>query len=85
MVVPFDDTGNGIPDSNLDRIFEPFFTTKGPGKGTGLGLNICSDIIKNHGVDIVAENSLGKGASFIITLPVNKGPTHEFEEETAYC
>lgn len=70
LKISFEDTGQGISKENMDCIFMPFFTTKLPGKGTGLGLNICSDIIKNHGGNITAKNKKGKGAVFIINLPV---------------
>src|SRR5659263_543538 len=46
------DTGQGIPEANLNRIFEPFFTTKEVGKGTGLGLSITYDIVKKHNGEI---------------------------------
>jgi PAS domain S-box-containing protein len=64
------DDGPGIEKKNLDRIFTPFFTTKDIGKGTGLGLSICHGIIKEHGGNIYVESEPGKGASFIIELPV---------------
>ncbi|MFQ5963354.1 MAG: ATP-binding protein [Candidatus Scalinduaceae bacterium] len=72
LELSFDDTGHGISRTNLNCVFEPFFTTKEPGKGTGLGLNICSDIVKNHGGDIIVKSEEGGGTSFTITLPVNE-------------
>ncbi len=68
--IAFQDTGVGISEENLKNIFKPFFTMKEPGKGTGLGLTICLDIIKNHGGTITAESIVGKGSKFVITLPV---------------
>ncbi|MGR3309584.1 MAG: sensor histidine kinase, partial [Candidatus Brocadiales bacterium] len=67
--IAFQDTGVGISKENLKNIFKPFFTMKDPGKGTGLGLTICLDIIKNHGGTITAESIVGKGSKFVITLP----------------
>lgn len=64
------DNGPGIPEENLRRIFDPFFTTKEEGKGTGLGLSICHGIVTEHGGRIYARNDVGRGASFIIDLPV---------------
>jgi signal transduction histidine kinase len=69
--VSFADDGLGIPRENLKRIFDPFFTTKEVGKGTGLGLSICHGIITEHGGKIYAESEVGKGATFIIELPIN--------------
>ena len=43
------DTGTGIPASQIDKLFMPFFTTKAPGKGTGLGLSVSASILKNFG------------------------------------
>jgi signal transduction histidine kinase len=69
--IEVNDDGPGIPEENLAKIFEPFFTTKEVGQGTGLGLSIAYDIIVNkHGGSITAAGEVGKGASFIITLPV---------------
>ncbi|MCJ7578116.1 MAG: ATP-binding protein, partial [candidate division Zixibacteria bacterium] len=67
--IEFSDTGCGIPEENISRVFEPFFTTKEEGKGTGLGLWICYEIIQRHGGTIVAKRK-DKGTSFLITLPI---------------
>jgi len=48
-VITIADTGIGIPAHIRDRIFEPFFTTQTPGKGKGLGLTICRQIVKGFG------------------------------------
>jgi two-component system NtrC family sensor kinase len=71
--ISISDDGPGIPPENLQRIFEPFFTTKEVGKGTGLGLSICYSIIQEHGGRIYATSQVGKGATFIIELPVHTG------------
>ena len=68
--ISFKDNGSGIPKENLDKIFDPFFTTREPGKGTGLGLSICHEIITNHNGQIYARSKLGKGATFIVELPI---------------
>jgi two-component system NtrC family sensor kinase len=64
------DNGNGIPQKIVDKIFQPFFTTKPTGQGTGLGLSLAYDIIKAHGGEIKVETKDGKGAVFIIQLPL---------------
>lgn len=64
------DDGPGITEENLKHIFDPFFTTKEIGKGTGLGLSICHGIITEHGGRIYAESEVGKGATFVIELPI---------------
>ncbi len=64
------DNGSGIPKAIADKIFQPFFTTKPTGEGTGLGLSLSYDIIKAHGGNLRVESEEGKGARFIIELPV---------------
>ncbi len=57
------DTGTGIDESIIDRITEPFFTTKEPGKGTGLGLTITYNIIKEHEGTLYFDSLLNKGTN----------------------
>lgn len=67
------DNGEGIAEANLHQLFEPFYTTKPLGKGTGLGLSISKQIItEKHGGKIECHSKLGKGAEFIIELPISK-------------
>jgi len=66
----FADDGPGISEENLGHLFDPFFTTKEVGSGTGLGLSICHGIVAEHGGRIYAESEPGKGATFIVELPI---------------
>lgn len=67
------DNGQGIATENLHQLFEPFYTTKPLGKGTGLGLSISKQIItEKHGGRIECRSDLGKGAEFLIELPINQ-------------
>jgi signal transduction histidine kinase len=64
------DSGPGIKAGVKHKIFDPFFTTKAIGKGTGLGLGICYQIIQKHDGTITVESELGQGTEFVITLPI---------------
>jgi len=68
--VEFTDTGCGIASDQLEEIFDPFFTTKIT--GSGLGLSISNQIVRDHKGYIDVESQLGKGSSFFINLPVNQ-------------
>jgi PAS domain S-box-containing protein len=68
--ISFKDNGPGISKENLETIFDPFFTTREVGQGTGLGLSVCHGIITEHKGKIWAESEPGKGATFIIELPL---------------
>ena len=70
VVVSVYDQGHGIRDEHMSRLFEPYFTTKLEGGGTGLGLPIVQNIVKNHGGSISAKN-LDVGAVFVVALPVS--------------
>ena len=67
------DSGAGIPPELLPRLFELFVTTKGPGKGTGLGLAVCQEIVKGHEGTIVVSSQVGEGTCVRIFLPVEDG------------
>lgn len=67
------DTGQGIAPEHLERIFEPFFTTKPVGKGTGLGLYICHQIVESLHGKITVSSRPGAGAVFRVWLPSDAG------------
>jgi two-component system, NtrC family, sensor kinase len=64
------DDGPGIPEEIRDKVFDPFVTTKPVGQGTGLGLAICHRIVHDHHGTITVGSQSGKGAIFVIRLPV---------------
>jgi CheY-like chemotaxis protein len=68
--ISIQDNGPGIPEEHLRRLFDPFFTTKEIGKGTGLGLSLCYGYIKEQGGTITPMSEVGKGATFLIALPI---------------
>jgi two-component system NtrC family sensor kinase len=70
LVVTISDSGPGISEEELKRIYEPFYTTKEVGEGTGLGLWICESIVRAHGGTMECTSEAGKGATFIVSLPV---------------
>lgn len=65
----FSDNGEGIAEENIGKIFNLYFTTKS--KGNGIGLSIVHKIISEHGGTINVTSSLGKGTTFILTLPIS--------------
>ncbi|MBL0211366.1 MAG: HAMP domain-containing protein [Holophagaceae bacterium] len=67
--VELKDSGHGIPADVLPKVFKPMFTTKPEGKGTGLGLPICREIVRTHGGEIRLESEVGQGTTVIFSLP----------------
>ncbi len=65
------DSGHGIPEDQISRIFEPFYTTKDPGRGTGLGLSVCHQIVTRHGGQIRVNSRPGEGTTFTVILPIS--------------
>lgn len=70
--IMFTDTGVGIPAHEIPLLTKPFFTTKPFGKGTGLGLDITSKIITDHGGCINFESTEGEFTRVIVNLPANE-------------
>jgi signal transduction histidine kinase len=61
------DTGNGIPEENLEKIFQPYFSTKET--GTGLGLAIVKHIINRHRGRLKITSEQGLGSCFSAIIP----------------
>lgn len=68
LVIAIEDTGIGLPEE-ADRIFEPFFTTKEAGRGTGLGLAVCREIVERYGGTITAQRRQPRGTAFVVRIP----------------
>jgi signal transduction histidine kinase len=70
--VSISDTGPGIAPEDQERIFEEFQQTEAGiehGEGTGLGLALSKRLVELHGGRIWVESELGKGSTFVFTLP----------------
>ncbi|MGO8878419.1 MAG: AAA family ATPase [Desulfomonilaceae bacterium] len=76
VVLELQDTGTGIPESDLKKMFEPFWTTKGA-MGTGLGLAVSHGIISSHGGTISVDSKFRYGTTFTIKLPLSKASVQE--------
>ncbi|MDZ7290220.1 MAG: HAMP domain-containing histidine kinase [candidate division KSB1 bacterium] len=73
-LLQFADTGSGIPPQVLSKIFDPFYRRTMDGfssHGAGLGLALVKWIVEAHRGSITVESELGKGTTFLITLPVD--------------
>jgi signal transduction histidine kinase len=75
------DEGPGIPEDERESIFQPFFTTKD--NGTGLGLPVTRQIVADHGGSIVVGGEAGRGAAFVIRLPLTPAPAAQSDAPSA--
>lgn len=73
IIITIKDNGPGIKKEVLEKLFIPFMTTKTGGMGSGLGLFISNNIIKEHHGKIQVTSELNKGTEFVITLPITEG------------
>ena len=74
--ISIEDSGCGIEPEALPHIFERFYRMPSDASGsttpgTGIGLNLCREIIEAHGGKITVESELGKGSRFIVSLPLS--------------
>ena len=73
VAICISDNGLGIPESVKQRIFDPFFTTKPIGVGTGMGLAISYQIVKDrHHGELSCVSQPGQGTEFMITIPLKQ-------------
>ena len=77
------DTGPGIEPELRQRIFEPFFTTRGKDNGTGIGLFVVCQALSDMGGAVRVESALGKGATFIVSLPAAPSPAQGIDPDAA--
>jgi len=67
--IALEDTGIGIPERHLSKIFDPFFTTKETGKGTGMGLSVVYNLVKQNGGEIRVTSKPDRGSLFRLLFP----------------
>jgi two-component system NtrC family sensor kinase len=69
VVIEVRDSGHGIAPAHKRQIFEPFFSTKAPGRGTGLGLFVSAQIVRDHRGVIEMQTEQGRGSTFRLIFP----------------
>ena len=69
-ILEVQDTGPGVSRELIERIFEPFFTTKPEGEGTGLGLSLSRDFVRQFGGELECDSEPGRGSVFRVRLPL---------------
>jgi two-component system, NtrC family, sensor histidine kinase HydH len=77
------DNGRGIPEEDRARVFDPFFTTKKRGEGTGLGLTVAAQIVRNHGAEIELESEPGQGTRVALLWPAVSSARERMNESAA--
>lgn len=70
--ISIEDTGIGIDEKELDKIFDRFYQVPGTLGGTGIGLNLCKQLITLHNGTITVKSRLKEGSIFTIEFPVNR-------------
>ena len=75
VILSVRDNGSGIPPDVAAKIFDPFFTTKPTNEGTGLGLALSADIIREHGGTITVNTEPGEFTEMVVELPLTRAKT----------
>jgi two-component system cell cycle sensor histidine kinase/response regulator CckA len=85
IIISVSDSGYGISPDNMESIFTPFFSTKtqctSERKGSGLGLSIVDQVVRDHGGTVHVASEVGRGTTFTIRLPV--GVPDQYQAETS--
>ena len=76
------DTGKGMTDEEKQKVFQAFTRLKSAQgiEGTGLGLSITQELVSLLGGEIILHSTLGKGSTFIVTIPIEPAPKEESPE-----
>ena len=76
------DTGKGMTDEEKQKVFQAFTRLKSAHgiEGTGLGLSITQELVSLLGGEIILHSTLGKGSTFIVTIPIEPAPKEESQE-----
>lgn len=76
------DTGKGMTDEEKQKVFQAFTRLKSAHgiEGTGLGLSITQELVSLLGGEIILHSTLGKGSTFIVTIPIEPAPMEESQE-----
>lgn len=76
------DTGKGMTDEEKQKVFQAFTRLKSAQgiEGTGLGLSITQELVSLLGGEIILHSTLGKGSTFIVTIPIEPAPMEESQE-----
>ena len=76
------DTGKGMTDEEKQKVFQAFTRLKSAQgiEGTGLGLSITQELVSLLGGEIILHSTLGKGSTFIVTIPIESAPMEESQE-----
>lgn len=79
-----EDSGTGISKENQEKIFERYYQVAGQAQGTGIGLALVKRYVKLHGGTISVESTLGRGSTFIVTMPLLIKDMDESENMMVY-